>query len=79
MVATHDLHYLVRAGHSARGVRRRPELESRASWAFADERDRHRVGAHAVARDAAGGVGGAHEGNRALTPEEADTDLTALN
>jgi len=27
--------------------------------ALADERDRHRVGAHAVARDAAGGVGGA--------------------
>jgi hypothetical protein len=25
--------------------------------AFADERDGHRVGAHAVARDAAGGVG----------------------
>jgi hypothetical protein len=28
--------------------------------ALADERDRHRMGAHAVARDAAGGVGGAH-------------------
>jgi hypothetical protein len=27
--------------------------------ALADERDGHRVGAHAVARDAAGGVGGA--------------------
>jgi hypothetical protein len=27
--------------------------------ALADERDRHRVGAHAVARDAAGGAGGA--------------------
>ena len=27
--------------------------------ALADERDRHRMGAHAVARDAAGGVGGA--------------------
>jgi hypothetical protein len=26
---------------------------------FADERDRHGLGAHAVARDAAGGVGGA--------------------
>jgi hypothetical protein len=26
--------------------------------ALADERDPHRVGAHAVARDAAGGVGG---------------------
>jgi hypothetical protein len=28
---------------------------------FADERDRHRVGAHAVARDTAGGVGGTDE------------------
>jgi hypothetical protein len=27
--------------------------------ALAHQRDRHRVGAHAVARDAAGGVGGA--------------------
>jgi hypothetical protein len=27
-----------------------------------DERDGHRVGAHAVARDAAGGVGGDEEG-----------------
>jgi len=32
--------------------------------AFADERDRHRVGAGAMARDAAGGVGGAEEGRR---------------
>jgi hypothetical protein len=31
---------------------------------FADERDRHRVGTHAVARDAAGGVGGATTGQR---------------
>jgi len=31
--------------------------------ALADERDWHRVGAHAVARHAAGGVGGAEEGN----------------
>jgi hypothetical protein len=30
----------------------------------AHERDGHRVGAHAVARDAAGGVGGAEEGGR---------------
>jgi len=30
--------------------------------ALADRRDRHRVGADAVARDAAGGVGGAEEG-----------------
>jgi len=30
--------------------------------AFADERDRHRVGADAVAHDAAGGVGGAQAG-----------------
>ncbi len=28
---------------------------------LADERDRHRVGAHAVARDAAGGMGGVEE------------------
>ena len=31
---------------------------------FADERDRHRMGAHALARDATGGVGGAEEGRR---------------
>ena len=31
--------------------------------ALADERDRHRVGAHALARDAAGGVGGVEEGD----------------
>src|SRR5215470_6236731 len=30
--------------------------------ALADERDGHRVGAHAVARDAAGGVGRVEEG-----------------
>ena len=30
--------------------------------AFADKRDGHRVGAHAVACDAAGGVGGVEEG-----------------
>ena len=30
--------------------------------ALADERDGHRVGAHAVARDAAGGVGGVEQG-----------------
>src|SRR5262245_30738556 len=30
--------------------------------AFADQRDRHRVGAHAVARDAAGGMGRFEEG-----------------
>jgi hypothetical protein len=29
--------------------------------ALADERDGHRVGAHALARDAAGGVGGVDE------------------
>jgi hypothetical protein len=28
---------------------------------LADERDRHRMEAHAVARDAAGGVGGVEE------------------
>jgi hypothetical protein len=32
--------------------------------ALSDERDRHRVGAHAVACDAAGGVGGVGEGSR---------------
>jgi hypothetical protein len=32
--------------------------------ALADERDRHGVGADAVARDATGGVGGAAEGRR---------------
>ena len=31
------------------------------SGALADERDRHRMGAHALARDAAGSVGGAEE------------------
>ena len=30
--------------------------------ALANQRDRHRVGAHAVARDAEGGVGGVEEG-----------------
>ncbi len=30
--------------------------------ALAHERDRHRVGAHALARDAAGGAGGVAEG-----------------
>ena len=34
----------------------------------AHQRDRHRVGAHAVARDAAGGVGGAEEGGDELAP-----------
>jgi len=32
--------------------------------ALADERDGHRVGAHALARDAAGGVGGAEASER---------------
>jgi len=32
--------------------------------ALADERDGHRLGADAVARDAAGGVGGGEEGQR---------------
>ena len=31
---------------------------------LANKRDRHRAGAHAVARDAAGGVGGDDEGQR---------------
>ena len=31
---------------------------------LAHERDWHRMGAHAVARDAAGGVGGVEEGGR---------------
>jgi hypothetical protein len=35
--------------------------------ALANERDRHRVGAHAVARDAAGGVGGAEKGGTIAT------------
>jgi hypothetical protein len=35
--------------------------------ALADERDWHRVGADALARDAAGGVGGAQEGRDELT------------
>jgi len=30
-------------------------------WALAHERDGHRLGAHTVARDAEGGVGGAEE------------------
>ena len=34
---------------------------------LADERDGHRMGAHAVARDAAGGVGGAEEGGSDLS------------
>jgi hypothetical protein len=38
-------------------------LKTRHDWngALADQRDRHRVGAHVLARDAAGGVGGADE------------------
>jgi hypothetical protein len=41
---------------------------SRSRWhgALADERDRHRVEAHAVARDAAGGVGGVEQGGNKL-------------
>src|SRR4030095_5822512 len=56
-----------RARHGASGPRspayavRRARLASdvRPDWdgALADERDRHWMGAHAVARDAAGGVG----------------------
>ena len=38
--------------------RGRRELSNDRDGALADERDRHRVGAHAVARDAAGGVAG---------------------
>ena len=34
--------------------------------ALADQRDGYRVGAHALARDAAGGVGGAEERRQAL-------------
>jgi hypothetical protein len=33
----------------------------RAAGAFADERDRHRLGTHAMACDAANGVGGVDE------------------
>jgi hypothetical protein len=35
--------------------------------ALAHERDRHRMGTHAVARDAAGGVGGAQPRERLTT------------
>ncbi len=35
--------------------------------ALAHERDGYREGAHAVARDAAGGVGGVEDGHRAMT------------
>jgi hypothetical protein len=35
---------------------------------FVDARDRHRVGAHAVARDAVGGVGGVEDGGNETRP-----------
>jgi hypothetical protein len=41
--------------------RGRARLTSRSTGPLAYERNRHRVGANAVARDAAGGVGGAEE------------------
>jgi hypothetical protein len=54
---------------SAHAVRRerlaRDVLHDRRG-ALADERDGHRVGAHAVACDAAGGVGGPQEGGNEL-------------
>jgi hypothetical protein len=37
-------------------------VEAQQAGRLADERDRHRVGAHAVARDATGGAGGVEEG-----------------
>jgi hypothetical protein len=52
----YDLQLTLRRGRLARDL-----LHDR-DGAFTDERDRHRMGAHAVARDAAGGVGGAEEG-----------------
>jgi hypothetical protein len=47
----------------------RPASSKCDSWCVGRERDRHRVGTHAVARDAAGGMGGAPSrtgGNDAL-------------
>jgi hypothetical protein len=49
--------------------------------ALANERDRHRMGAHAVARDAAGVVGGAHQGRRGMArprPEKKTPGPAAL-
>jgi hypothetical protein len=47
---------------SEAGARR----STRPAWSTPDERDGHRVGAHAAARDAAGGVGGAEQGRDEL-------------
>jgi hypothetical protein len=46
--------------------------------ALADERDRHRMGAHAVARDAAGGVGDVEENERDKLHARVDVTTGAL-
>jgi hypothetical protein len=45
----------------ARRARLARDLLHERDGALAHERDRHRMGAHAVARDAAGGAGGVEE------------------
>jgi hypothetical protein len=50
------------AAHAVRQPRMASNVLHRADGTLADERDGHRVGKHAVARDAAGGVGGVDEG-----------------
>src|SRR5262249_11461634 len=47
--------------HAVRRPRLARDLLHDRHGALTDERDRHRVGAHAVARDAAGSVGGVEE------------------
>ena len=54
------------------------ELLHHGDGALADERDRHRMGAHAVARDAAGGVGGAADGQY-LTDAKSMTGTVPTN
>ena len=49
--------YLVLSPHAVRRQGMARDLLHDRNGALADERDRHRMGAHAVARGAAGGVG----------------------
>jgi hypothetical protein len=58
---------MARPTHPLRRTRVGRDLLYERDGALADERDGHRVGAHAVARGAAGGVGGVEEGGNGLT------------
>ena len=52
--------------HEERREGRARDVLHNGDGALADERDRHRMGAHAVARDAAGGVGGVDESRKRI-------------